>query len=779
MNALEPTSLPWRVLGAWLLLSLCSCVPGCREEPDAIALEVAAQPEAPRLIAPVAQVQSTDGWLDLIAQRPSAVVMRDGIVEVELSQRSAAKHIVLGQDDQWERPATVDERAAALVRGRTVSFDLPLDGALSPALNPSVAPGPDAADPDTDTPGLAIAITLHPMVEKQSVTVLWEETTLAHLTLSPGWQRRTLSLPPELVHAGDNRLRLHFRHVETRDDKPIAAAIERIEVGTHEAITALPPDRDELGPLTRVEPQPDGRVALTLRPGASLVYYLVPPRRGRLRLDVRGQGALQVFASVDEDHREGRSPSVLFDEPLRPAGDQPLLDLRAFGGVPTRLEIRATGSPQASGAVLRSMELTAQRSQPVDQRSRVPRDIVVIAIEGARADSILEPGRRPSLDAIDGLRRESIVFERAYALGAAAVPSHAGWLSSVAPPVHLTVRGTFVADRQVLLPELLSRAGYLRAQVSANSYINEERGLTQGFDLHAALRSDTDDNDAPAVIRRALGMVEGHAERWLLYVNVNDPQAPYEPPRELLGDLVSPEGAPLPHLTHIWVGRVHSGKHEPSAKELAYVRRLYRGELAQVDRAVAQVLDTLVETGRLDESIVVLLGIHGEEFFEHGGAGHGRNLHEASIRVPLMIRAPSVLAPGKVTTPVDLLDVAPTIADLIGAPAPDGWQGESLIPVIDDPQPPPRLVVAYLGDGSRAAIVGDHKLIVGPGRLERYFDLRADPGEAEDLHAQGGIAVRMVRTALGWQMRYEDQWRRARWGTGANLRPAFAMDRGM
>jgi hypothetical protein len=129
---------------------------------------------------------------------------------------------------------------------------------------------------------------------------------------------------------------------------------------------------------------------------------------------------------------------------------------------------------------------------------------------------------------------------------------------------------------------------------------------------------------------------------------------------------------------------------------------------------------------------------------------------------------------------VDLLDLAPTLADLVGAPAPDGWQGESLVPVIDDPQPPPRLVLAYMGDGSRAAIVGDHKLVLGPGVLERFYDLSADPGEHQDRRAEGGVALRMVRTALCWQGRQqEESWKRARWGTGANLRPAFAMDLGM
>ncbi len=739
----------------------------CGDDASSLPRSASPGPEAPRLDAPLAQVETTDRWLDLIAQRPSAVVMRDEAVYIDMARRASSKHLALGQDEQWTLGVEIDERMAGLVRGRTVSFDIPVDGELSPALNP-----------DTEEhAGLALALTLRPMADKQSVTVLWDEVPLAHLRLEEGWQRRTLSLPADRVHWGENRLRLHFRHIGEHAGEPASAAVATVELGRHEKITALQPEADHVAPF-RIEPEPGGGAVLELAAGTGLVHYVVPPRRGKLLLDVRGQGSLQVLASSDSDHSEGRAPTVLFEEPLRPAGERRELDLTAWGGVPTRLEIRARGSKGDSGATLRAVELIARRSQPLDQRPRALRDIVVLAIEGARADALFEPGRRPTLDAIDRLRRESIVFERAYAVGPAAVPSHAGWLSSVAPPVHLTSRGTFVADGQVLLPETLSRAGYIRTMVSANSYVNEERGLTQGFDLHHVLQGDEED-DATAVARGAVDLVESHSERWFVYANVNDPQAPYEPPRELLGELSTPEGAPLPHLTHIWVGRVYTGKHEPSAEELRYVRRLYRGELQVVDQALSTLLDALEDAERLDEAIVVLVGIHGEEFFEHGSAGHGRGLHEESIRVPLMIRAPALLAPGKVTAPIDLLDLAPTLADLVGARPPDGWQGESLVPVIDDPQPPPRLVVSYLGDGSRSAIVGQYKLIVGSGRHEVFFDLGADPGERQDRHAEGGVSLRVVRTALGWQMKHQDRWKRARWGTGANLRPAFAMDQGM
>jgi arylsulfatase A-like enzyme len=194
---------------------------------------------------------------------------------------------------------------------------------------------------------------------------------------------------------------------------------------------------------------------------------------------------------------------------------------------------------------------------------------------------------------------------------------------------------------------------------------------------------------------------------------------------------------------------------------------------------VGELIVDLREAGRLDSAIIVLVGMHGEEFFEHGSAGHGSALFEESLRVPLVLHAPELLAPGRVQTPVDLLDLAPTLADLIGLEASPSWQGETLVPTIDDPAPPPRLVVGYLGDGSRSALVTGHKFILGPGRRERYFDLTRDPAELVDRSNEGGVGLRMVRSALAWQLAHELHWRRARWGTGANLRAAFALDQGM
>jgi arylsulfatase A-like enzyme len=517
---------------------------------------------------------------------------------------------------------------------------------------------------------------------------------------------------------------------------------------------------------------------------------------------VSGSGGLQILASTDEDHLEGRAPTQLLQEPLRATGRKVEVDLSGFGDIPTRLELRVRGSAEADSATIRQLDVVARRNIRVDRRERKLRNVYLFALEGARPDDLFQKGD-PPLRALEDLRATSLVFERAHSLGAAAVPSHASLLSSVVPPGHLTTRGTYVAESRTMLPELLDRAGYFNVGLSANGDVTAERGLVQGMADHQVVpRTTTRTHDAEGIVRRMLEQVDTRPEPRFIYATMNDAQAPYDPPSELIADVgvvpdppseliadvgVVPEGAPVQHRTHMWVGNVRLGNVVPTDEQLHYVRRLYRGELQVVDRALADFMEGLRQRGELDSSIIIVVGIHGEEFLEHGGAGHGFTLYEESIHVPLAIRAPELLDPDTVSVPVDLLDLGPTIADLLGIQPPANWNGESLVSLIDDPTPPPRLLTAYLGDGSRAGIIGHYKLIVGRGRgpgSQRLYDLAADAEEAEDLldpsHGRsGGIALRMLRTALAWESPETPSWDRARWGTGANLRPAYALDHGM
>lgn len=791
------TGVGWSAL---LVLALWLAV-GCRGESSSQGSRESTTGSAPEpKLAPVAKIQSTDAWLNLIAQRPSAVLFREGRLWIDLGHPSARKHVQLAAGSSpWRLAQDVEGRRAAVVVGHGGALDVPLDGPLSPVLHPDTpwVPTPGAPVPEKPPPptaGLALAITLKALAPDQSVTVLWEERPLANLRIGPEWERRTLSLPHDLVVTGENRLRLHFRNLAPavgEDAVLVAAAVESVEVGPLAVIRGDGPDAK----LNDYEFRSVGdEVDFEIPADRSLVYYLVPPRRARLRFVASGRGSLVIRASTDADHRHGRAPTELLQQPLRPDGRSGSVDLSGYGELPLRLEIavrstraRAAGEPPA-GVRFSALDIVANRATPVDRRDRQARDVYVLALEGVRPDDLVDGAfgafaKGPRYPNFERFLAEALVFERAYALGPSAVPTHAGLLTSVVPPGHLTVRGTYVAEGQTSLAEALDRAGYFNSNISANASFTPDRGLTQGFADHLILeRSNTRGNDAQKVVLEMLDEIAQRPRPRFIYAVLNDAQAPYDPPSDVLTDVIPPVDAPAQHRTHMWVGRVRTKKIEPDRAQIDYVRRLYRGELQVIDQALGVLLDALSERDELDEAVIVLVGIHGEEFLEHGGAGHDITLFEESIHVPLALRAPNLLAPGRVEVPIDLLDLAPTLADLLGLGYEPNWQGESLVPLIDDPTPPPRLVVSYLGDGSRAAIVGDYKFVLGPGQgreSQHFYDLDADPSETADILVDGGVALRVVRTALAWELPEQPRWSRARWGTGVNLQPAFALDHGL
>jgi arylsulfatase A-like enzyme len=233
---------------------------------------------------------------------------------------------------------------------------------------------------------------------------------------------------------------------------------------------------------------------------------------------------------------------------------------------------------------------------------------------------------------------------------------------------------------------------------------------------------------------------------------------------------VSPENADALERATRWLDRhsehpaflfVHTYRTRPVHTGAdARVESVHRRELAAMveqvrsaDAAVGKLLATLEGRAIEDQSLYVLTSGHGEEFFEHGAAGHGTHLYEETMRVPLLMRG-SKLARRRPQAVVGLLDVAPTILDLVGVPVPRSMQGMSFsrivrgqkpsvaVPMYCEARRPLRLLadgtLQEWGGAAFAVRENDLKLIVdGSGKKMQAYDLSRDPREQDDLFASG------------------------------------------
>jgi arylsulfatase A-like enzyme len=181
-------------------------------------------------------------------------------------------------------------------------------------------------------------------------------------------------------------------------------------------------------------------------------------------------------------------------------------------------------------------------------------------------------------------------------------------------------------------------------------------------------------------------------------------------------------------------------------RDLQHILALYDGEIRFVDDHVAKILAKIDELGLRNETLVVVLSDHGDEFFEHGNKGHHRTVYEEVLRVPFVMRLPGTIPAGVVVAePVSLVDLMPTILDLVGIDGPTGMEGRSLVPVIGGaPLERPAIYAEFFdkrGFNLQVArrtpaskIIQHFNRITHPkrGAIEHY-DLASDPVEQRDV----------------------------------------------
>ena len=348
--------------------------------------------------------------------------------------------------------------------------------------------------------------------------------------------------------------------------------------------------------------------------------------------------------------------------------------------------------------------------------------VILITMAAVRADHLGTYGSsRSTTPALDRFARRSVRFRRAYAQGADTFPSFSSLMTGHLPS-EVTWEQPFeppVSGENVTLAEILDRAGYDTGAVTPHPSFDDRWGLPQGFRHHDNSPAiDNHDNRgivSARVERKSEAMLPALRPPFFFWAHFDDPHAHYMP-------------RPVNRF----------GERDVD---------LYDGELADTDAQIGKLLRWIKANGR-GPTIVVVCAAHGEEFGEHGGQYHGTTLYEETVRVPLMIRVPGA-RPRVVHDPVSLVDVLPTLLDLLRIPPPQGLAGRSLGPIftgrpLPDPDRPVVSEATQLA-WKRMALRGRWKLIHDdehdtwelydlsrdPRELRNRFNL--EPGEVRDL----------------------------------------------
>ena len=310
-------------------------------------------------------------------------------------------------------------------------------------------------------------------------------------------------------------------------------------------------------------------------------------------------------------------------------------------------------------------------------------NVVLVVVDTLGAGHLGAWGAETRTPTVDRLAARGARFERAYSTAPWTKPSVASLLTGLMPSSHgVRKLNDRLADDVLTLAELAEQGGLRTHAVVSHTLLTPEHGYGQGFgSFDGSAISGHDGITSADVTDRALAYLDtlpGGDERFFLFVHYFDPHYAYHHHAPFAH--TGAYDGPVEPAMEIW--SLRDRRDALGEEDLAYLRGLYREEVAFTDHHVGRLLRGLEERGLGDETLVVFTADHGEELMEHGWIGHTRTLYDELLRIPLVLSLPGVLPPRTVAEPVSLLDVTPTIAQLAGLPRRPEWEGVSLAPLL-------------------------------------------------------------------------------------------------
>lgn len=348
--------------------------------------------------------------------------------------------------------------------------------------------------------------------------------------------------------------------------------------------------------------------------------------------------------------------------------------------------------------------------------------VILISIDTLRADHVPAYGYKGvETPALDALRQDGILYERAYAVTPLTFPSHSSLLTGVLPAQH-GVRDNvgYRLDAAKIekgelpyLPEILKKAGYATGGAVSAYVLQGKVGLKTGFDFYedgiefvSATGLGGLQRPGNETLRLSRPWLESVKDKpFFFFFHIYEPHTPYTPP-------------------------------EPFASKYA---SKYDGEIASADQIVGDLIADLKRLDVYDKALIVVLSDHGEGLGDHGEEEHGVFLYNESIHVPLLVKLPEAQKATCTTgRPVELLDVAPTVLGLLGMDVPEGMPGVSLLAE----NVPPRRIYSetfyprlHFGWSELFSLIDEKNHYIDSPEPELY-DLAKDPKEASNVLTQ-------------------------------------------
>jgi choline-sulfatase len=492
------------------------------------------------------------------------------------------------------------------------------------------------------------------------------------------------------VDAPKGRRVLGLMPTDSLDD---AVAIHSIKLIPKPANFANSLGRESLGKADEY------RDAIYVHSPSVLTFPLLVPSNGHLHF---GMGTTVKGNPITFRVSVGEAAVNLFSRTIdyQDRWEDADVDLSRWGGRTIKLQLRTESAREGDVALWTNPLITtaARKSRP---------NILIYTIDTARADHASLYGySRDTTPFLKKLAASGVVFNDCQAQAPWTKSSIASLMTSLYAFTHGIVSDAdTIPTGAATLAEQLRAGGYVTASIVSTPFVGRATGLERGFDtllespvVQRQIKQPTDRGTDSAALNRVVfpWLDQHHDEPFFLYAHSTDPHAPYEPPAPFDAAFAKPSETPAFDRAYARLQGDHSsGGGDVVSREMcqkaginpdAFIRQAmdrYDSEIQHNDHSLELLIGKLKRLGILDDTLIIVVSDHGEEFWDHGWTAHAHSVYQELTHVMLLMWNPVLLPTHRnINEPVQLIDVMPTILDLLGLKTPQIVEGQSMVPLI-------------------------------------------------------------------------------------------------
>lgn len=395
--------------------------------------------------------------------------------------------------------------------------------------------------------------------------------------------------------------------------------------------------------------------------------------------------------------------------------------------------------------------ILSQHSWQTVRSERPLQKVLLISVDTLRPDFLgtyrAEMNDSPNLDQFAS---QNVVFSNVTSQAPSTLISHKSIFYSLYPSIHKTTNRTLPEELLITPLQTLQQIGFQTAAFVGGGELNRKFGLAKGFGTYweAGTYSDTDLTESLDTLEHKVieWLETNHDQKFFLFLHTYEMHCPYYPPKKYRDRFAGWYKGDIDPRRKC--GDNYYNLRNLSSDDLRFVRDLYSAQLAFVDNFIGNLFNKLKNLNIYDETLIIFLSDHGESLGERGYVGHNQ-LYKTQLHVPLIFHIPGISAL-QIESPVEALDIMPTVFNLLNLKSPYRFQGRDLMPLVLRPEKGEAGKVLFSEQSGKVRVQKGPMIAIfaqDQNESAEVYDQRNDPMESINVAKQNSEFLRSSKQA--------------------------------